>query len=381
MRVVFLTHNYPRDPADAAGAFLRPLATALAARGHDLRVVAPSDQGRGGREPLDGIPVRRVRYGSASRERYAYSGRMHEALRSPAGVLAFARMLGALRRGARYEAAGALPGEVVVHAHWWVPGGLAAPPDLPAVVTLHGTDGALLDRSALSRMLARRVLQRCRAVTAVSRPLAERAARATALAKPVRVLPMPVPSAGWPWRTGGGGLLILGRLTAQKRVDLALRAAAIVQAQRPVRIRVVGDGPERPGLEKLAHDLGLGPATEFTGSVPPATVPALIAEADAGVFTAVGEGLGLAAAEMLMVGVPVVACRDGGGVLDVVSATGAGRVVDPEPRAIAGALLDVLDNRAALETARSEGHALRERLTPEATAAGFEALYQAAVRG
>ena len=68
MRVVFVTHNYPRAPGDLAGAFLHPLAVALRQRGHDVRVVAPSDAGRGGEEEFDGVRVTRVRYASPDRE-------------------------------------------------------------------------------------------------------------------------------------------------------------------------------------------------------------------------------------------------------------------------------------------------------------------------
>ena len=57
MRIVFLTHNYPRHAGDVSGAFLATLVHALVARGHDLRVIAPSDGGETGEPMLDGIPV------------------------------------------------------------------------------------------------------------------------------------------------------------------------------------------------------------------------------------------------------------------------------------------------------------------------------------
>src|SRR5262245_56653357 len=102
MRVVFLTHNYPRTPGDIAGTFLKPLAVALAARGHDVRVIAPSDRGQGGEiERADGVTVERVRYASDERERYAYTGRMQEAIRTPGGWIALGRLLRAMRRATR----------------------------------------------------------------------------------------------------------------------------------------------------------------------------------------------------------------------------------------------------------------------------------------
>ena len=55
MRVVFLTHNYPRWPGDLSGSFLATLAAALVRRGIEVRVLAPSDEGKGGEEERDGV--------------------------------------------------------------------------------------------------------------------------------------------------------------------------------------------------------------------------------------------------------------------------------------------------------------------------------------
>ena len=53
---------------------------------------------------------------------------MTSALRGPGGWRALAGLWRALRRAAREEVAA---GADVVHAHWWVPAGLAAPPGCP----------------------------------------------------------------------------------------------------------------------------------------------------------------------------------------------------------------------------------------------------------
>lgn len=86
MRVVFLTHNYPRFAGDVSGSFLATLAGGLRERGHAVRVIAPSDQGQVGDPVLDGIPVQRVRYAAAAQETLAYRGTMADAARTPAGA-------------------------------------------------------------------------------------------------------------------------------------------------------------------------------------------------------------------------------------------------------------------------------------------------------
>ena len=76
-----------------------------------------------------------------------------------------------------------------------------------------------------------------------------------------------------------------------------------------------------------------------------------------------------------MQGVPVIACTDGGGLLDVVPMEGAGRRVSPEPAALAAALVDVLHDPDARTTARVAGEAWRIRLAPEFVAERFLTWY------
>jgi glycosyltransferase involved in cell wall biosynthesis len=378
MRVVFLTHNYPRHSGDVAGAFLAPLAIALKGRGHDVRVVAPSDAGRGGRDEVDGIPVVRVRYGGAERERYAYTGRMEEAARSPAGWFALLRLHRAFRRAARAEAAGSA--DVVVHAHWWFPAGLAAPAELPTVVTLHGTDGRLL-RRPLARWLARRALRLPRRITAVSRVVADAAARTTGRSlESIPVQPMPIRSATerseGPSR-GGGGLVVVARLTEQKRVDLAIETLRELTDRFPsLTLTIIGDGAERPALERRAAELGVAPRIRWLGELPPDQVASAIGDADVSLFPARDEGLGLTAVEALNAGVPVVACRDGGGVLDILAEPGAGTVTDPTAPAMAAAVAALLRRPEARAEAAGAGRIWADRLDPARVAERFERWYR-----
>ncbi|HEV8149072.1 MAG TPA: glycosyltransferase family 4 protein [Gemmatimonadales bacterium] len=375
--MVFLTHNYPRHAGDLPGAFLQPLARALRDRGHDLRIVAPSDRGRGGRELLEGIPVRRVRYGTPERETLAYQGRMQEAVRSPAGLLALARLVRALRAGARAEARSSA-GEVVIHAHWWIPAGLALPAGVPSLVTLHGTDGRILRRSALARWLGRRVLRRARVVSAVSPELAEIAERVRGRSDVARhVQPMPVESAERPWSTGGEGALVVARLVRQKRVELAISAAGeLARSGAPIPLTIVGDGPERAALERLAALLPNEASVRFSGTLSPAGVTQRFAKADLLLFPAREEGLGLAAVEALMSGVPVIACSDGGGLVSALGKYGGGIVTAPTPAALAAAVGQAAAIRAA---AREAGARWRAELTPARVAEVFEGWYREAL--
>jgi glycosyltransferase involved in cell wall biosynthesis len=381
MRVVFLTHNYPRWPGDVAGNFLHPLAQALLRRGHDLLVVAPSDAGQGGDDTVEGVRVRRVRYAAPERERYAYTGEMRSALRGPAGWLALRSLIRAMRRAAT-EALGSDRRSGVVHAHWWFPAGAALPSDAAAVVTLHGTDGQLL-RKPLVPWLARRVLRPGRVVTTVSRSTArlieQRVGRQV---DDGHICPMPVPLVAAQPSRGGGGLVTLGRLTPQKRYDLALRAHRLLRDRgMDVRLTVIGDGSERATLEALSRELGTEGLVQFTGAVPPNEVRKHLADADVMLFPALQEGFGLAAVESLIAGIPVVACTDGGGAAETAGLPGAGAVVAAEPKAIADAVRALMADPAGRAAAFRVGQQQLVALSPDSVAARCESWYEEALGG
>ncbi len=383
MNVACVTHAYPRWDGDVAGAFIERFVLALRARGHTLQVVAPADEGRGGKEWRRGIPVTRVRYAPRRWETLAYRGTMATAVRSPLGFLSAAslvsRLAGALRRLSR---TGSID---LVHAQWWVPGGISAwLARRPYVVTLHGTDVALLEHSPAARLVARRVLGAAATVTAVSSYLAGRAARVAGLdASRIVVQPMPADVMAFTRTSrGGGGVVTVGRLTAQKRIGLVLEAVAQLRdAGRVLPLTIVGDGPERATLQRRAAELGIAAQTRFVGEVAPAQIPDVVDDADVFAFPARGEGFGLASAEALMLGVPVIATRDGGGVTDLVPASGAGRLIHAaDPGELARAIDELIRNPESRRLAAEAGAVLRRRLDPAVVAERFESVYERALQ-
>ncbi len=384
MRLLAVSHSYPRFDGDVAGAFLERLYEALTARGHSVRVIVPADEGRGGEETRHGIAVERVRYASPERETLAYRGTMERAVRAPAGALAFRQLVRALTRAVRARRREA----DVIHANWWIPAGLAvrrarAPGGPPYVLTLHGTDAALLRRSRAARWLGRPVLRDATSITAVSGFLADIAESTGARRRPV-VMPMPamVERFATGVNAGGGGVVTIGRLSRQKRVHLVVQAlAALHAAGRKLRLTIVGDGPERDRLELLVREQGLGQHVRFTGAMAPDAIPSVLGNADVFVFPARNEGFGLAAAEALMAGVPIVVATDGGGVLDIARPGSGAELVPPDdPAALAEAIARLCGNPAARLAAATAGAEWRARLAPAAVAAQLEETLEAASR-
>jgi glycosyltransferase involved in cell wall biosynthesis len=386
VRLVSVAHAYPRWDGDVAGAFIERLCVALNDRSHSVVVVVPADEGKGGRIVRNNLDVRRVRYAPASRETLAYRGHMADAGKSLLGLLPVASMI-ASQAGAVFEEVRASRADLV-HAHWWVPGGVSAwlaciAAHRPFVVTMHGTDVAILKRSKLARRLARLVLRKASVVTAVSSYLAREAALVSGLDfDQIIVQPMPLDVDRYNRQSRGGeGVVTVGRLVQQKNVSVLLEAIAVLNKQdKTIRLKVVGDGPERRSLEYRATQLGIANVTQFVGAVPPETIPDAIGDADVFAFPAINEGLGLAAAEAFMLGVPVVAARQGGGVTDIVPPEGAGRLVDAtDPKKMAQAIEELLGDAESKQLASEKGRNLKQHLSPDAVAAIFEGVYERAL--
>lgn len=138
----------------------------------------------------------------------------------------------------------------------------------------------------------------------------------------------------------GDGPLVgfTGRLVHSKGVDLLLHAAALLPA--PPRLLVVGDGPERPVLERLVEALGLRRQVRFTGFRRDARH--LLDRVDLLVVPSRSDGTPLAVSEALLAGVPVIAARLGG-IPEQITDGREGLLVPPaDPPALAAAIARLL---------------------------------------
>ena len=140
-------------------------------------------------------------------------------------------------------------------------------------------------------------------------------------------------------------VLSVSRLDGAKRVELLLRALAI--AQTGLCAVIVGRGPERERLERLAGELRLQDRVRFAGFLPDAEVAALYSRCRAVYYAPVDEDYGFSTIEAFKSGKPVVTTTDGGGVLEFVEDGTSGLIAPPEPEAIARRLSSLEDARLA----------------------------------
>jgi alpha-1,6-mannosyltransferase len=170
-------------------------------------------------------------------------------------------------------------------------------------------------------------------------------------------------------------VLSVGRLSPEKRPDLAIDTIRQLQARRQfVRLRIVGTGPLEGSLRRAAEGLPV----EFVGQVTDRLQLArMIASADAVLSTGPHETFGLSALEALACGTPVVA--NPSGALRELMAIGAGIVAGQRPEGFAEALaLLLLDDRTEQ---RRAARARAEQFGWQRTASSFMDLYQSLLTG
>jgi glycosyltransferase involved in cell wall biosynthesis/peptidoglycan/xylan/chitin deacetylase (PgdA/CDA1 family) len=105
-------------------------------------------------------------------------------------------------------------------------------------------------------------------------------------------------------------VLFAGRLLAHKNVDILIRAVAIAADGRPgLRCTIVGEGPERLALERLAGDLGVSEGVRFVGFLPNDELYSTMKSSGVFVLPSDREGFGLVLLEASTCGLPVITVR------------------------------------------------------------------------
>lgn len=136
-----------------------------------------------------------------------------------------------------------------------------------------------------------------------------------------------------------GSLLVTpGALIERKGQALAIQALSDLPG---VRLALAGSGRDQAKLHALAARLGLGDRVHGLGQVGHDVLPTLLAAGNVMVLPSASEGLANVWVEALACGTPIV-IPDIGGAREVVASNAAGRLVERNPAAIAGAVRAIL---------------------------------------
>jgi glycosyltransferase involved in cell wall biosynthesis len=398
--VVMVTTSYPRFEGDSVGTFMDPIAHSVAARGHDVHVVAPWHPLVARPAEERGVHLHFYRYApvpSLNVFGYAASMRADVSLRGAAYAAApLALMAGwhAARQIARRHHA------TVMHGHWVVPGGVTAAlaaPTLPLVVSLHGSDVYVAETLAPARAAARQTFRRAGYVTACSDDLRRRAIALGAAPDRIETVPYGVdverfrPDA-LVRNTRRAELAIeertplvfaAGRLVRKKGFEYLIDAMA---ALPDAVLALAGQGSLDGELRDRARQAGIAARVRFLGNLTQTEVGELLAAADVVCVPSVRDdsgnvdGLPNVLMEALASGTPVVTTA-AGGIQSVVTDGVTGMIVAERDSAALGRALGWLIAHPA--EAQRIGVAARaavaQRFGWSRAAAAFEAAYARAL--
>jgi glycosyltransferase involved in cell wall biosynthesis len=391
VRILEVTTSYPKFPGDVTAPFIESMIRSLAARGHEIDVVLPAhpDLILPENDKIRLHPYRYTR--SDERTRWGYAQSLQSDVRLRRGMLLLAPMATlALRRMVREQIASRVFD--VVHIHWVVPNavplvGILTRRRLPFVVSMHGSDVFLAERSALLRLACRWTFARAGAMTACSADLRRRAIRLGATADRTHTVPYGV-DVGFFTPEKRSGLtreryqipaddtlvVAIGRLVEKK--GFAFLIAAIARCPG-TRLLMIGDGDLRRPLEEQTRRLRA--SVIFAGSLDRERTAEALADADISVVPSVVDssgnvdGLPNTLLEALASGSTIIASRVAG-IPDVIEDDANGRLVESKDVGALAKSINALreDPRTRERLGREARRLAVEKLSWETTARSLE---------
>ncbi|NDV27481.1 glycosyltransferase family 4 protein [Desulfovibrio sp. JC010] len=359
MKVLLVNYEFP-PLGGGAGNATRHLAADLTTMGDEVKVLTMAHGDLPAREWRDGYEIIRV----PSRRKRADRCTPLEMSTFMAGGAYSALKLFRTWKPDAALAFFSIPGAPVA----WLLNRLTG---VPYALSLRGGDvpGFLPDDLAgyhrLTTPLIRFLWKRAAFVTTNCRWLADLTQR-TEPGLPVNIIPNGVDTDSHhpaPQRADGPPqLLLVGRLTRQKGVDILLEALSYSNISRDVRLDIVGNGDERAALEAQAKQLGLADRVTFHSYLRGEALRRQYQKADIFVLPSRDEGLPNVLLEAAASGLPVLTTR-AGGCPDAIRDRETGLLVEPDnSKELAHALSTLL---SAPDRARAMGHAGRELMIRE----------------
>ena len=255
---------------------------------------------------------------------------------------------------------------------------------VPFVTTLHGTDITLVGRDPSFEPVITFSMERSDAVTAVSESLKRDTYEHFPLKRDIDVIPNFVcidqyahrPDALLRARYAPNGeklLVHVSNFRPVKRVDDVVHMFKKLRQRLPVRLLMIGDGPERQRIETMCRQDEICDHVEFIGKM---TQPEdVVASCDLFVLPSESESFGLAALEAMACGVPVVSSNTGG--LPEVNKHGVSGLLNNvgDVDAMADNAFAILADEATHQRYRDGAFEEAKRFDVDAILPRYEALY------
>ena len=256
---------------------------------------------------------------------------------------------------------------------------------IPVITTLHGTDITLVGRDKTYAPVVTFSINQSDGITAVSENLRDETFKFFKIEKEIEVIYNFVDVSRFQKKPidafrrviapeGEKILLHASNFRKIKRVHDVVKIFAEVKKQVPSKLLFVGDGPERPEIESLSRDLGIGDDIRFVGKQE--QMEEILAISDLFLLTSDYESFGLAALEAMAAGVPVISSDAGGlpeininGVTGFMSSIG-------DVKSMSANAIDLLSNEEKLNIFKSNAAKQAVKFDVHKIVPQYEALYE-----
>lgn len=219
----------------------------------------------------------------------------------------------------------------LIHVHYAIPHASAAylakqilkykGIHVPVITTLHGTDITLVGRDPSFEPVVTFSINESDGVTAVSESLKNDTYDEFEILSNIEVIPNFIDLQRFQKRphehfkkslcpNGEKLLMHTSNFRAVKRIEDVVRVFALVRKKLPTKLVLIGDGPERSGIEALCRELEVQCDVRFLGKMD--GIEEALSLADLFLLTSEKESFGLAALEAMACEVPVISSNAGG---------------------------------------------------------------------
>jgi glycosyltransferase involved in cell wall biosynthesis len=362
MRVLSITHNFPRNSEDYVGSFVLNQYRGLP---EDCRVdvVCPQAVGLPVDDSFYDIHVHRIKYWFSGGQNFFY-GSLTYKIKNPINWLKLFIYMAACffycrKRISQYD---------VINAHWWLPNGIIAwilnkTCGIPYVVTSHGTDVSMVRKYKFLRPLALKVLRKAKYTNVVS-TFVQGIVDETLKLDNVYKRSMPFNSELFSFKPveQENKIIAFGRLVKRKGFEYLVMGYKDVFDRHKIPLEIYGEGPEHQNLRNLIDERGLQDAVKLMGRIKEnKDVPEVIRRARIFVLPSIVdqrlevEGLGLVILEAMACGVPVISTNSQG-ITDIITHDQNGYLVpQKDPEALAEAINKLLESPEIRERYIREG--------------------------
>lgn len=261
--------------------------------------------------------------------------------------------------------------------------------DLPFVTTLHGTDITLVGKDPGYKPVVEYSINHSDGITSVSQSLKEDTYRYFGIKREIEVIPNFIDFSRFKKTDkdhfkkaiapdGEKILIHVSNFRKVKRVEDVVQMFELVLKKIPSKLFLVGDGPERTGVEILCRKLGISEQVRFLGKQD--AVEDLLAISDLFILPSETESFGLAALEAMAVEVPVISSNAGGiPEINIQGKTGfMSNVGDYED--MAKNAIYILEDEHRLKQFKKDAYAHAKTFDIENILPQYEAYYQKVIR-